>query len=86
MTRAPVRGRPYDVLRYVDYVLDPKRSMVVDLNGGVAETYRGLREAMAGLYAAEGRLAVARAEYAGLDSIVRGMEGLEALGDERRRP
>lgn len=69
-------GRPYDVLRYIDYCLDPKRPLVMDVNGGAGEMRRALREAEAGLRAAAERL---RNAYAAVDAQRKLVEALEEL-------
>lgn len=48
-------GAPYDVLRYIDFVEDSRRALVVNLNGGLGERRRAAREAEAALRAAEAR-------------------------------
>jgi len=66
------------VLRYIDFLLDPQRPLVVNLNGGPGEMWRALREANAGLWAAEERLAYTAAK---VDAQTRFVEALEDLVD-----
>lgn len=75
----PDCGRPYDVLRYIDYCLDPKRPFVLNLNGGPGEMHRALREALAGMWAAEERLRNAQAVVDAQEKLVEALTELEGL-------
>jgi hypothetical protein len=72
----PERGRPRDVLAFIDFILEPDRPVMFNLNGGVAEACQVLPVAIAGMWAAQARLDYAKAE---IDALVQIKEGLEAL-------
>jgi hypothetical protein len=77
--RHPERGRPRDVLLFIDFVLDPDRPVMMNLNGGPAEAYKMLPVCNAGLWASQARLDYARAEIEALTKIQEGMEALANL-------
>jgi hypothetical protein len=78
--RHPKHGRPRDVLLFIDFVIDPKRPVMMNLNGGTAEAYQMLPVAIAGLWASQAKLDYARAE---VDALVKIKEGMEALAELR---
>ena len=79
MQRRPDCGRPYDVLRYLDYCLDPKRPFVVNLNGGPGEMFRALREAEAGMWAAHERFEYEKARIDALRRLIEAYHDLDRL-------
>jgi hypothetical protein len=77
--RWPACGRPHDVLRFIDYCLDPERPFVMNMNGGVGEMRRALREANCGLRAADARYWNAVDHYHALRKIHEGTMELERV-------
>jgi hypothetical protein len=67
------------VLRYIDFCLDPRRPFVFNLNGGPGEMRRALREANAGLWAAEERLAYTQDVVDAQRRLVAAVEDLRDL-------
>jgi hypothetical protein len=78
-TRHPERGRPRDVLEFIEFILEPDRVVMMNLNGRAGEAYRMLPVATAGMWAAQAKLDYVKAEVAALVKIKEGLEVLEAL-------
>lgn len=74
----PRKGRPRDVLLYIDYCLDPRRPCPYDVCGGEAEARRVLPAAEAALYASQERLRYAQGAVRTQKAVVAAL----ALADE----
>lgn len=68
------RGRPADVLLYIDYCLDEHKPCVVDLGGGRAAARRALPSAVAAYRASCVRASRAQQEHESWRHLVAAME------------
>jgi hypothetical protein len=75
-SRHPERGRPRDVLQYIDFILEPDRPVMMNLNGGVAEAHRMLPIATAGMWAAQEKIDHAQAVIAAQRKVVEALTEL----------